>query len=215
MKQQKSSDLFFSLNTIEKVPKNGRTTLGRGGCGKVDLISHISDPDKLFAMKSICLRNGISLHEVQNEIELHKSLQHPSIIKIYGSQIHEGIAYLFLEYAKFGDLFHLIQNENKDIQKLSKKRKFKIFYQCVSVLAYMHDKGIVHRDVKPENVLLDENFDVRLCDFEWAIKLSENSRRKTLCGTIEYMAPETLNGQIQTEKTDIWALGKIFMLCHF
>lgn len=181
--------------------------MGRGGSGKVDLIRHISLPGELFAMKTINIRNGIRLEEVQNEIELHKSLQHPHIIKIYGSQVQDGFVYLFLEYAQFGDLFDFIQTKSYSSSRLSMKNNLRIFHECVSVVAYMHSKGILHRDIKPENILLDKDFSVRLCDFDWAIKLSENSRRKTLCGTIEYMAPEVYNGEPQSTKTDVWALG--------
>ena len=208
MKERRYSNLFFSLDTIVKDFKNGRSTLGRGGSGKVDLIRHISLPGELFAMKSIPLRNGIRLEEVQNEIQLHSSLQHPNIIKIYGSQVHEGVVYLFLEYARHGDLFNFIQTKKNSSKSLSMKKSLRLFCECVSVVDYMHSKGILHRDIKPENILLDEDLSVRLCDFDWAIKLSEFSRRKTLCGTVEYMAPEVYNGDSQTTKTDVWALGE-------
>ena len=208
MDKKTKSNLFFSLDTIEKVKKNGRTTLGKGGCGKVDLIHHKLVSDQLFAMKTICLRSGITLKEVQNEIRMHQRLNHKNIIKIFGFQIHERKAYLFLEYAKFGDLFQLLQKKKTSLPILSKKNKIKIFHECVTVICHMHDTGILHRDIKPENILLDEKMNVKLCDFDWAIDLSEENRRKSLCGTIEYMAPEIYNGEIQTEKTDIWALGK-------
>ena len=72
----------------------------------------------------------------------------------------------------------------------------------------MHKKGILHRDLKLENVLLDENMDVKLCDFGWSIEKNHPERRQSMCGTIEYMAPEIFQGKPQTTKIDIWALGK-------
>ena len=202
-----NSRLFFSLDTIKKVEKNGRTTLGRGGSGKVELIQHISQPEKLFAMKTIPLRNGINQDEVRNEIKLHLSLNHPNIIKILGSQVEDSVAYLFLEYAQHGDLFHMIHSKDTSSPEFSERDKMRIFFECVTVVAYMHSKNVLHRDVKPENILLDEHLRVKLCDFDWAVELAENTRRKSLCGTVEYMAPEIYKGELQTEKTDVWALG--------
>lgn len=65
----------------------------------------------------------------------------------------------------------------------------------------------MHRDLKPENLLLDENLNVKLCDFGWSVEFTEKRNRHTLCGTYEYMAPEIFTGQSQTIKADIWSLG--------
>ena len=208
MLEENLSNIFLSVNTIEKIKKNGRQTLGTGGCGKVDLVCLKSSKSKLFAMKTIKIMGNQNMNIILDEIRLHKSLSHPNIIKIFGSDFLKGNVHIFLEYASKGDLFSALY-ENQKKKKLSLKEKLKIFYECVEAISYLHSQDILHRDLKPENILLDQNMNVKLCDFGWAVQLATNSRRrKSLCGTVEYMAPEVYREKIQTEKTDIWALGK-------
>jgi len=66
----------------------------------------------------------------------------------------------------------------------------KYIIQTIYALDEMHKKGIIHRDMKPENVLLDEGDNIKLCDFGWSAYLGPDETRKTFCGTIDYMAPE-------------------------
>ena len=91
----------------------------------------------------------------------------------------------------------------------------KFFYQTCLAMDYLHTRKIMHRDLKPENLLLDENLNIKLCDFGWSVEFNENEHRKTLCGTYEYMAPEIYYGDKQTVKTDVWALGiLLYELMH-
>ncbi len=77
-------------------------------------------------------------------------------------------------------------------------------------LQYLHSQNIIHRDLKPENILLDENLDAKICDFGWSVKLGENEKRMSVCGTYEYMSPEITNGNSHDYKIDIWCLGILF-----
>ena len=112
-----------------------------------------------------------------------------------------------MEYAEKGDLFKYISQSSRFSSNLTIRKKTKIFYQIVQAIAYLHSQEIIHRDLKPENILLDNNLNVKLCDFGWAIKINSIMRRRSLCGTVEYMAPEVYKGELQTKKTDVWALG--------
>jgi aurora kinase len=199
-------DLFFSTHTITLSESSKRKTIGIGGGGKVDLIYHKSNPSKLFAMKIITILENGETFRIRDEVKLHRSMDHPNIIKIYGSELVEDKIYIFLEYASKGDLYRNLHNVS--LPPLSLRNKLKIFIQCVQGIQYMHSKGIIHRDLKLENILLTENLDARLCDFGWAIKEDHPKRRKSMCGTIEYMAPEIFEKNSQTSKVDIWALGK-------
>jgi len=69
----------------------------------------------------------------------------------------------------------------------------RFFYQIASAVHYLHSKNIVHRDIKPENIVLDSNFNCRLCDFGWSCYLDDKDYRTTVCGTYEYMSPEIVN----------------------
>jgi aurora kinase len=207
-----SNDLLFSLRTVKKFKMNGRPTLGTGGCGKVDLVHHISNKSKLFAMKTIPIHPNNKIENILDEIRLHQNLFHPNIIQIFGSDFSNRNVHIFLEYATEGDLFGALYEKKR--KRLSFKNKLKIYYECVEAICYLHNQNILHRDLKPENILLDKDLNAKLCDFGWAIQVSSNKRRKSLCGTVEYMAPEIYRERIQTEKTDIWALGKFRLVFY-
>lgn len=70
----------------------------------------------------------------------------------------------------------------------------------------MHDNNVFHRDIKPENLLLDQNQNIKLCDFGWCAE-NIHLKRKTFCGTYEYMAPEIVSDQAYNYTIDIWSLG--------
>lgn len=68
---------------------------------------------------------------------------------------------------------------------------------------------MVHRDIKPENIVMDKNFDCKLCDFGWSCLIEEDEERTTVCGTYEYMSPEIVYKSSHTSKVDIWCLGML------
>ena len=140
-------------------------------------------------------------------------MDHPNIIKIFGSEFRGEEVFIFLEYASQGDLYSALFNTGRP--PISLRKKIRIFIQCVQALGYMHDQGILHRDLKLENILLTNNYDVRLCDFGWAIEEKHPSRRRSMCGTVEYMAPEVFQRKPHTSKIDIWALGGIRVPANF
>ena len=203
MNFSRPKDLFFSLETTSIISSKGRENLGKGSCGYVKLVRHNNNYSSLFAMKTIMIKNASMKADVLEEIRLHSKLKHPNIIRLYGSQVKTSKILIFLEYAEKGDLFGKVHRT----AHIPLKHKLKTFYQCVQAVNYMHEQGVLHRDLKPENILLDENGDVKLCDFGWSIEMSKKNRRQSLCGTVEYMAPEIYNQTKQTEKTDVWALG--------
>lgn len=201
----------FSPNqkfSIDQFEKTKRPTVGTGGCGKVNLVHLKKNPSKIFAMKTVRYSPNSSKRGILDEIKLHKSLNHPNIVKLHGAQVLRDRAYIFLDYVSGGDLFTLLHGKKKVNALLTFRQKVKIFFECVLAISHMHEKGIIHRDLKPENILLTEDLTVKLCDFGWAVKMSSDRRRRSVCGTVEYMAPEIYLAEIQTEKTDVWALGE-------
>lgn len=208
MTNLKKKDLQFTLETIKRPAKLERPMLGVGGCGMVELVQHKSDPSVLCAMKTIPLKKDVKLFRVMDEIRLHKSVNHPNIIRVLGSQFRDNQAIIFLEYASKRDLFSILHNVDGRQPSLAFKQKIKIFIECLKATNHLHQRGIIHRDIKLENILFDGNFSVKLCDFGWAVEASNPRRRKSLSGTVEYMSPEIFQGQYQTPKVDVWALGK-------
>lgn len=108
--------------------------------------------------------------------------------------------YIFLELLK-KSLFEFINTSQFDENLF-----LRCFYEVVKAIAYMHSKKIVHRDIKPENVLMTETQTVKLCDFGFCASV-ENEERKTLCGTADYLPPEIMRGELQSDKVDVWCLG--------
>ncbi|QSL64767.1 hypothetical protein MERGE_002069 [Pneumocystis wakefieldiae] len=123
--------------------------------------------------------------QVRREIEIQSNLRHPNILRIYGHFHDSTRVFLILEEV-FG--FKSIRT------------------QMASALSYLHKKHVIHRDIKPENILLGINGEVKLSDFGWSVH-APNSRRNTLCGTLDYLPPEMVEGRDHNEKVDIWSLG--------
>jgi len=91
----------------------------------------------------------------------------------------------------------------------------KIFRQTSAAVAYLHQRRMVHRDIKPENILIDRHDDFKLCDFGFCAPFGSDTKRNTLCGTKEYLAPEVIGCQQQTDKLYIWCLGVLlYELVH-
>ncbi|OMJ69099.1 hypothetical protein SteCoe_33267 [Stentor coeruleus] len=180
--------------------------LGTGAYGEVQLVQK-SDSKKLFAMKiykKSTVANIIPLKVLFREISLHKSLNHPNIIRLY-DHIEDTIKiYIILEYAEKGSLFNIIRKRIK----LSENEIWPIFTQICVGLNYLHTKNLIHRDIKPDNLLINKDDIVKICDFGWTARGTEP--RSTFCGTLEYMSPEMVNNRPQTYKVDIWALGVLF-----
>jgi len=196
------SKIFKSIDEIQPIKNKGTEDIGSGSFSKVKLVSHKQDPDKWYAMKEVEIKNEKDRKMVFQEINLHMTLNHPNIIRFEDYLETPEKIYIFLEYAKNGDLFGFM-NKNKPNDQIL----LKIFHQTCMAIEYIHSKSIMHRDLKPENILLDANNNVKLCDFGWSAEYLEEVNRETLCGTFEYMAPEVFFRNKQTKKTDIWALG--------
>ena len=146
----------------------------------------------------------IKINEVEKqlrEIEVHKKLNHKFVIKLIDYDVSKSYLILLIEYAKYGDLFtHLPK-----LRELPEKTVLKFFFQVLLSINYLHTNGFVHRDIKPENILITRKFSPRIADFGTSVKT--DFIKNTFCGTLEYMAPEILLRQQQSDKIDVWALG--------
>jgi len=139
-----------------------------------------------------------------NEIEIMKSCCHPNIIRLYDViRVHQRI-YLILEFCEGGDLSRILgrQKHSEDIVR-------KYMSHIVNGLLYLQSRGIMHRDLKPQNILLNGDGVLKIIDFGFAKYSRGNDLSKTMCGSPLYMAPEILNHQGYTQKADLWSLGII------
>ncbi|CAD8045510.1 unnamed protein product [Paramecium primaurelia] len=205
--------LFNSMSQFEpKQRSNGKTSLGTGSFGTVNLVQNIKS-QQLYAIKSIQQCNIQTPYEqegVEREIKVHLKCRHPNIVNLYDSFIEHGNVYMVLEYAENGNLYNYVQRR----KKLEEKEACKYFIQTCKALQYLHEMNVFHRDIKPENLLLDNNNDIKLCDFGWCAE-NIHLKRKTFCGTYEYMAPEIVSDLPYDYKIDIWSVGVLlYELLH-
>ena len=82
----------------------------------------------------------------------------------------------------------------------------------VSALGYLHERSVIHRDIKPENILLGHDDQVKIADFGWSVH-EPNSQRTTLCGTMDYLSPEMVQGLPHTNTVDLWSIGVLTYEC--
>nr|XP_040575768.1 serine/threonine-protein kinase 32A-like isoform X2 [Lepeophtheirus salmonis] len=186
--------------------------IGRGSFGKVCLVER-RDNDQLFAMKYVnkeaCIRNE-AVKNVVAEVELLQNLDHPFIVSLWFTFQDSEDLFIILEPLLGGDLrYHLCNGYSK----FHEDSVAPLLIEIASALDYLRTKNIVHRDVKPENILLDEMGHAHLTDFNIAIQLSgPDGTTNGLSGTKPYMAPEVFNAGVNPSKgysfaVDWWSLG--------
>ncbi|XP_077491330.1 aurora kinase A-like [Amblyomma americanum] len=129
-------------------------------------------------------------------------MRHENILELYNWFHDESRVYLILEYAPHGTLFQKLVKE-KHLNDVSAAT---FIDQMCKALKYCHGLGVIHRDIKPENLLLGINEELKVADFGWAAQ-GASTRRKTFCGTLDYLAPEILAGGSYDMKVDHWCLG--------
>ena len=141
------------------------------------------------------------------EVEIHKALDHPNIVRLYEFFEDRDYYYFVQEYCSAGELFDMIIAK----QKLSEKEAALIMEQLLATVSYLHSRNIIHRDIKPENILLQEDGVLKVIDFDAAILMDIKGQVTGSVGTAYYVAPEVLNGSYN-EKCDIWSLGVVMYI---
>lgn len=146
-----------------------------------------------------------SMRRFQREALSATSLMHPNIVSIYDVGEDGDMHYIVMEYVKGKTLKQYI----KEYAPLSPARSVQIMRQLASAIAHAHENHIIHRDIKPQNILMDEEGNVKVTDFGIATSLAATSYTKTnsVIGTVHYLSPEQARGGNATKKSDIYALG--------
>ena len=189
--------------------------IGHGAFGKVNICLHILS-GRIVAIKSIKKQNGIfSKKNIQYEINLMKKLRgHKNIITLFEKFENNKYYFIVMENAIGGNLLQTI----KKMTKLTETQSKNIFKQLIKTLKYIHSKNIVHRDIKPHNILLDLNDNIKICDFGVGKEITKGNLLNETCGTPAYVSPELLSGKFfDPFKSDIWSCGVVlyFMLSGF
>jgi len=141
------------------------------------------------------------VEHIKAEKNILTAISHPFIVNLFASFQDENNLYMLMEYVIGGELFSQLRKVGRFSNDTSK------FYAAEIVLAmeYLHEKNIVYRDLKPENLLIDKDGHIKITDFGFA-KVVED-RTWTLCGTPEYLAPEIIQSKGHNKAVDWWALG--------
>ncbi|XP_049863972.1 serine/threonine-protein kinase MARK2-like isoform X17 [Schistocerca gregaria] len=182
-------------------------TIGKGNFAKVKLAKHVPT-GKEVAIKIIdkTQLNPGSLQKLFREVRIMKMLDHPNIVKLFQVIETEKTLYLVMEYASGGEVFDYLVLHGRMKEKEARAK----FRQIVSAVQYCHQKKIIHRDLKAENLLLDSEMNIKIADFGFSNEFTPGNKLDTFCGSPPYAAPELFQGKkYDGPEVDVWSLGVI------
>ena len=182
-----------------------RKRIGKGSFSTIYKAFNTND-NKEYAIKEVIIDKKSIKSNVKREFLVLKKLNHPNIVKLHDLIIDTNYnnIYFVFDYFKNGDLAHFLDNK-----PLKEKFCKKYSKQLADGLKYLLDNNILHRDLKPQNILLTDDFNIKIADFGFARKVDKNMLLNTLCGSPMYMAPEIINKQDYSIKSDLWSVGVI------
>ncbi|CAO2199358.1 unnamed protein product [Urochloa humidicola] len=181
--------------------------LGRGKFGHVYLARE-KRSNQIVALKVLFksqLKQSQVEHQLRREVEIQSHLRHPNILRLYGYFYDQTRVYLILEYAEKGELY----KELTRCKHFSERRSATYIASLARALIYLHGKHVIHRDIKPENLLIGAQGELKIADFGWSVHTF--NRRRTMCGTLDYLPPEMVEKTEHDYHVDIWSLG---ILCY-
>ncbi|CAH8874667.1 unnamed protein product [Trichobilharzia szidati] len=203
--RQQSKDSFSSVE-IEKDDLEPITVLGVGGFGCVELVVWRKDRSKTFALKRMKKQHIVHTRQQEHicsERQIMLELRCPFICRLYCTYKDNKFVYMLLEACLGGELWTLLRNRGRFDDVMTR-----FVVACVlEAFTYLHTQGILYRDLKPENLLLDEKGYVKLCDFGFAKRVGHGKKTWTFCGTPEYVAPEIILNKGHDHSADYWSLG--------
>lgn len=189
----------YSLQDFEIGRKLGKGKFGRVYCVREKKSGYIC---ALKAMEKKELVNYKAEKQFRREVEIQSNLRHPNVLRLFGHFHDNSRVYLIIEYVAKGELFKSLRKEGR----FPEPKASKYIYQMAAALEYLHDKHVIHRDIKPENILLGLDGNIKIADFGWSVH-APNSRRATMCGTLDYLPPEMIEQKQHDSRVDIWSLG--------
>eukprot|EP00058_Branchiostoma_floridae_P024858 XP_002610348.1 hypothetical protein BRAFLDRAFT_277757 [Branchiostoma floridae] len=178
-------------------------TLGVGGFGRVELVKW---QDKSFALKCLKKKHIVNTRQqehIYSEKAIMMSCNSPFITKLFKTFKDTRYVYMMMEPCLGGELWTILRDRGSFDDHTTR-----FCTACVvQAFTYLHGRGIIYRDLKPENLLLDQRGYVKLCDFGFAKKIGFGHKTWTFCGTPEYVAPEIILNKGHDYSADVWSLG--------
>ncbi|RIB07331.1 Anthranilamide 10 bound To Auroraa [Gigaspora rosea] len=181
--------------------------IGKGQFGRV-YIAREKLSGYIVALKVLSIEELIKVNaerQLRREVEIQTNLRHPNILRLLGYFQDDIYFVLILEYAAKGELYKQLVKS----RRLKEKKASRYIAQTAKALSYIHQKHVIHRDIKPENLLIDFHDEIKIADFGLSVHTIQ--RRRTICGTLDYLPPEMVEGKEHDEKIDLWSLG---VLCY-
>lgn len=182
-------------------------TLGLGGFGRVELVKYTRNGEsKAFALKCLKKQHIVDTRQedhVFSERSIMLSCDTPFICRLYKTFHDKKYVYMLLEACMGGEVWTILRDHGNFDDYTTQ-----FIIGCVLLaFDYLHARGIVYRDLKPENLMLDSKGYVKLVDFGFAKYIGYSSKTWTFCGTPEYVAPEIILNKGHDRAVDYWALG--------
>ncbi|XP_053320426.1 aurora kinase B [Spea bombifrons] len=182
--------------------------LGKGKFGNVYLAR--DKKTKLIMALKVLFKSQLEKesveHQLRREIEIQSHLRHPNILRLYNYFHDRKRIYLMLEFAPRGELYKELQKYGQ----FDEQRSATFIEELADALTYCHERKVIHRDIKPENLLMGYKGELKIADFGWSVH-APSLRRRTMCGTLDYLPPEMIEGKTHDEKVDLWCMG---VLCY-
>ncbi|XP_017320490.1 cGMP-dependent protein kinase 1a isoform X1 [Ictalurus punctatus] len=202
-KYEAENAFFFNLHLSDF---NIIDTLGVGGFGRVELVQLKSDEYKTFAMKILKKRHIVDTRQqehIRSEKLIMQEAHSDFIVRLYRTFKDSKYLYMLMEACLGGELWTILRDRGSFEDSTTR------FYTAcvVEAFAYLHSKGIIYRDLKPENLILDHRGYAKLVDFGFAKKIGFGKKTWTFCGTPEYVAPEIILNKGHDISADYWSLG--------
>eukprot|EP00038_Savillea_parva_P018638 m.24678 g.24678 ORF g.24678 m.24678 type:complete len:682 (-) comp4179_c0_seq1:124-2169(-) len=182
-------------------------TVGKGNFAKVKIAHHtLTGAEVAIKIVDKTSLNESSMAKLKREVDIMKQMDHPNIVKLYQVIDTDTTLYLVMEYAAGGEVFDYLVDHGR-MQEKDARLKFR---QIVSAVEYCHARGVIHRDLKAENLLLDADMNIKIADFGFSNTFKPGDQLDTFCGSPPYAAPELFRGlKYNGPEVDVWSLGVI------
>jgi hypothetical protein len=183
--------------------------IGKGQHGSVYRALHLPTL-ALLATKTVNVYNASARHQLVKELVAYAKLSSPHVVQLLGAYLHEDSIVLASEYMDLGDLKRLVEHSGPLPECVLKH----VLRQALLGLGYLHRNRQVHRDIKPDNVLINHRARVKIADFGLLKELQDSQHETTsFLGTLTYLSPERLASQPYSYAADVWAMGLVGYFC--
>jgi len=200
---KKINSLDPTIFNIDYKDLENVTELGGGNFGQVFRGTYFGTE---VAIKQLLDVDDKDMHKyIEREMATLRDMRHPNVVQFMGLSRNGTEVFIITEYISGGDLRKLLKDESKELSWLLRAR---LATDCAYAMTFLHSKGLIHRDLKSNNLLVTENWKVKVCDFGFSRRVNKGELM-TLCGTDEWMAPEVMCGDRYDEKADVFSFGMV------